>query len=34
VLGHVPTGIEAAGLLIAVTGLLLTVTASNATRPR
>jgi drug/metabolite transporter (DMT)-like permease len=34
VLGHVPTGIEAAGLLMAVTGLLLTVTASNATRPR
>jgi drug/metabolite transporter (DMT)-like permease len=34
VLGHVPTGLEAAGLLIAVTGLLITVTASNAMRPR
>ncbi len=33
VLGHVPTGIEAAGLLIAVTGLLITVTAGSA-RPR
>jgi drug/metabolite transporter (DMT)-like permease len=33
VLGHVPTGIEAAGLLIAVTGLLITVTA-GAVRPR
>jgi drug/metabolite transporter (DMT)-like permease len=30
VLGHVPTGIEAAGLLIAVTGLLITVTAGSA----
>jgi drug/metabolite transporter (DMT)-like permease len=27
--GHVPTGIEAAGLLIAVTGLLITVTAGR-----
>lgn len=34
VLGHVPTGIEAAGLLIAVTGLLITVTASGSTRRR
>jgi drug/metabolite transporter (DMT)-like permease len=33
VLGHVPTSIEAAGLLIAVTGLLITVTAGGA-RPR
>ncbi len=33
VLGHVPTGIEAAGLLIAVTGLLITVTAGSV-RPR
>jgi drug/metabolite transporter (DMT)-like permease len=33
VLGHVPTGIEAAGLLIAVTGLLVTVTAGRTTRP-
>lgn len=33
VLGHVPTGIEATGLLIAVTGLLITVTAGSA-RPR
>jgi drug/metabolite transporter (DMT)-like permease len=33
VLGHVPTGIEAAGLLIAVTGLLITVTAGRTTRP-
>ncbi len=33
VLGHVPTGIEAAGLLIAVTGLLITVTAGGV-RPR
>jgi len=33
VLGHWPTGIEAAGLLIAVTGLLVTVTAGRATRP-
>ncbi len=33
VLGHVPTGVEAAGLLIAVTGLLITVTAGSA-RPR
>ena len=33
VLGHVPTGIEAAGLLIPVTGLLITVTAGSA-RPR
>jgi len=30
----VPTGIEAAGLLIAVTGLLITVTAGRITRPR
>lgn len=34
VLGHVPTGVEAAGLLIAVTGLLITVTAGGAARPR
>jgi drug/metabolite transporter (DMT)-like permease len=34
VLGHVPTGIEAAGLLIAVTGLLITVTAGSTTRLR
>ncbi len=34
VLGHVPTGIEATGLLIAVIGLLITVTASSALRPR
>jgi drug/metabolite transporter (DMT)-like permease len=34
VLGHVPTGIEAAGLLIAVTGLLITVTAGGTTRLR
>ncbi len=33
VLGHVPTGIEAAGLLVAVTGLLITVTAGRITRP-
>jgi drug/metabolite transporter (DMT)-like permease len=33
VLGHVPTGTEAAGLLIAVAGLLLTVTAGRTTRP-
>jgi drug/metabolite transporter (DMT)-like permease len=33
VLGHVPTGTEAAGLLIAVTGLLITVTAGRITRP-
>ena len=33
VLGHVPTDIEAAGLLIAVTGLLITVTAGRSTRP-
>lgn len=34
VLGHVPTGIEAAGLLIAVAGLLITVTAAGAARTR
>ena len=34
VLGHVPTGLEAAGLLIAVTGLLITVTAGSSTRLR
>jgi drug/metabolite transporter (DMT)-like permease len=34
VLGHVPTGIEAAGLAIAVTGLLITVTAGAHTRSR
>lgn len=34
VLGHVPTSVEAAGLLIAVTGLLITVTAGGAARPR
>jgi drug/metabolite transporter (DMT)-like permease len=34
VLGHVPTGIEAAGLLIAVIGLLITVTAGSSTRRR
>ena len=33
VLGHVPTGTEAAGLLIAVTGLLITVTAGRTIRP-
>jgi drug/metabolite transporter (DMT)-like permease len=33
VLGHVPTGTEAAGLLIAVTGLLITVTAGRMARP-
>jgi drug/metabolite transporter (DMT)-like permease len=33
VLGHVPTAIEAAGLLMAVTGLLITVT-SGSVRPR
>ena len=33
VLGHVPTGIEAVGLLVAVTGLLITVTAGSV-RPR
>lgn len=33
-LGHVPTGIEAAGLLIAVTGLLLTVTSGSGMRYR
>jgi drug/metabolite transporter (DMT)-like permease len=33
VLGHVPTGTEAAGLLIAVTGLLITVTAGRIARP-
>ena len=32
VLGHVPTGIEATGLLIAVAGLLITVTAAGAVR--
>jgi drug/metabolite transporter (DMT)-like permease len=32
VLGHVPTGIEAAGLLIAVIGLLITVTAGSGLR--
>jgi drug/metabolite transporter (DMT)-like permease len=32
VLGHVPTGTEAAGLLIAVTGLLITVTAGRIMR--
>lgn len=34
VLGHVPTGIEATGLLIAVAGLLITVTAGSLTRTR
>lgn len=30
VLGHLPTGPEAAGLLIAVTGLLITMTTAKA----
>lgn len=34
VLGHVPTAVEAAGLLVAVAGLLITVTAASATRAR
>ncbi|OYU45435.1 MAG: hypothetical protein CFE44_07535 [Burkholderiales bacterium PBB4] len=33
VLGHVPTGIEAAGMLIAVSGLLITVTAGRRRQP-
>jgi drug/metabolite transporter (DMT)-like permease len=32
VLGHVPTGIETAGLLMAVTGLLITVTSRSTPR--
>ena len=34
VLGHVPTAMEAGGLMIAVTGLIITVTAGSGTRAR